>query len=334
MTIGRAFIVMCKSKKFLNFFESVDEWYQELHVRFAGGSSLFLFSYYLLTFLHFQREGDDVTLKKAHEYTKKMKKTSKTVLILTGITIFYVMFVQLLSTAGVGYKKLILDVAFPGVDFYESPLWEMMSILQGLWTAPIVIVSYVSYLCLTLIAIAFGIFLMKNLQSKLEGMNEMTDEEALKCIKKCVKDHVMIIKYHRDLEVLFSVNSFADVCIFAVIPCVIIIISTMDHDMSMLIGDIQLSIMVMISTFLVFWVGNNFCYENENIAKAAYNCNWENRNKEFRKHIPLIIITSQRPLQLTAGGLKPINMEFFLTIVRCTYSFFTVLFTMTTEGDS
>ncbi|XP_049313649.1 odorant receptor 49b isoform X2 [Bactrocera dorsalis] len=326
MTIGRAFIVMCKSKKFLNFFESVDEWYQELHVRFAGGSSLFLFIYYLLTFLHFQREGDDVTLKKAHEYTKKIKKTSKTVLILTGITIFYVMFVQLLSTAGVGYKKLILDVAFPGVDFYESPLWEMMSILQGLWTAPIVIVSYVSYLCLTLIAIAFGIFLMKNLQSKLEGMNEMTDEEALNCIKKCVKDHVMIIKYHRDLEVLFSVNSFADVCIFAVIPCVIIIISTMDHDMSMLIGDIQLSIMVMISTFLVFW--------SANIAKAAYNCNWENRNKEFRKYIPLIIIASQRPLQLTAGGLKPINMEFFLTMVRCTYSLFTVLFTMKTEGDS
>lgn len=39
-------------------------------------------------------------------------------------------------------------------------------------------------------------------------------------------------------------------------------------------------------------------------------------------------------LKLTAGGLKPINMEFFLTMVRCTYSLFTVLITMKTEGDS
>ncbi|XP_039965400.1 odorant receptor 30a-like [Bactrocera tryoni] len=310
-TTVRAFIVMYKAKKFLSFFESIDNWYQDL-----------------------QREDDDITLKKAHEFTKKIKKTSRTVLILAGITLFYVIFIQLLATAGVGYKKLLVDVAFPGVDLYESPLWEMVSILQSLWIAPIVLFSYVSYLCLTLIAIAFGIFLMRNLQSKLEGMNEMTDEEALKCIKKCVKDHVMIIKYHRDLEVLFSVGSFADVCTFAIIPCVIIVISTMDHDMSLLIADIQLSLMVMISTFIIFWVANNFCYESKIIANAAYNCNWENRNKEFRKYIPLIIMASQRPLQLTAGGLKPINMEFFLTMVRCTYSLFTVLFTMKTEADS
>nr|QKN21026.1 odorant receptor [Bactrocera correcta] len=310
-TTIRAFIVMYKAEKFLNFFESVDKWYLEL-----------------------QREGDDVTFKKAHEFTQKIKKTSKTVLILSGITMLYISFIQLLATVGVGYKRLLIDVAFPGVDLYESPLWEIMSILQSLWIGPLIFFSYVSYLCLTVIAIAFGIFLMKNLQSKLEGMNEMTDEEALKCIKKCVKDHVTIIKYHRDLEVLFSVGSFADVCIFAIIPCVIIVISTMDHDMSLLIADIQLSFMVMISTFIIFWMANNFCCESANIAKSAYNCSWENRNKEFRKYIPLIIIASQKPLQLTAGGLKPINMEFFLTMVRCTYSLFTVLFTMKTEGDS
>ncbi|XP_069968255.1 LOW QUALITY PROTEIN: odorant receptor 10 [Bactrocera oleae] len=337
VTTARTFIVMYKAQKFLNFFESIDKWYQELQVLFANRKSNFIFIYYLLTFLfnlYFQCEGNEITLNKAHEYTRKIKKATKTVLILTSITLFYVIFIQLLATVGVGYKKLLVDVAFPGIDLYKSPFWEIMSIMQSLCIAPITLFSYVSYFCLFLIAIAFGIFLMKDLQSKLESMNDMTDVEALECINKCVKDHIMIIKYHNDLEVLFSVGSSADVCIFGIIPCVIIVFSTMDHDMSLLIADIQLSLMVMISTFIIFWVANNFCCESEKIANAAYNCNWEDRNKEFRKYIPLIIIISQRPLQLTAGGLKPINMEFFLTMVRCTYSLFTVLITMKTEGDS
>lgn len=66
--------------------------------------------------------------------------------------------------------------------------------MQSLCIAPITLFSYVSYFCLFLIAIAFGIFLMKDLQSKLESMNDMTDVEALECINKCVKDHIMIIK--------------------------------------------------------------------------------------------------------------------------------------------
>lgn len=108
---------------------------------------------------------------------------------------------------------------------------------------------------------------------------------------------MLYYRYHNDLEVLFSVGSSADVCIFGIIPCVIIVFSTMvsgnqaiffcyifkfklilyrqifcsiftlhifhlqDHDMSLLIADIQLSLMVMISTFIIFWVANNFCCE-------------------------------------------------------------------------
>ncbi|XP_011187028.3 odorant receptor Or2-like [Zeugodacus cucurbitae] len=311
VTTMRAFVVMYKSQAFLDFFVFVEKWYEEQ-----------------------QRDGEEVTLRKTHEFTQKIRKAAKTLLIVTMIILSYMVLIQLLATVGIGYRKLIVDVAFPGIDFYISPNWEIMSFLQCLYVAPFTFVSYVSYLCLTLIAISFGIFLMKDLQFKLENMNDMTDLEALNCIKKCVKAHVMIIKYHNHLEALFSVGSFADVCIFGIIPCVIIVLSTMDHDISMLIADIQMAAMVMTSTFIFFWVANNFVIESENIANAAYNCNWVDRNKEFRKYIPLIIGNSQKQLQLTAGGIKPINMEFFLTIVRCTYSLFTVLFTMKTGGDS
>lgn len=36
VTTARTFIVMYKAQKFLNFFESIDKWYQELQVLFAN----------------------------------------------------------------------------------------------------------------------------------------------------------------------------------------------------------------------------------------------------------------------------------------------------------
>nr|AYN70694.1 odorant receptor OR3-1 [Bactrocera minax] len=216
VTTARSLIVMYKAQEFLNFFDGIDRWYQEL-----------------------QCDGNEITLKKVHEFMRIVKKASKTILILTALTLFYITVIQLLATADYEHKS-----------------------------------------------ISFGTFLIKDLQYKLESTTDMTELEALKCIKKCVKDHVMIIKYHNDLEVLFSSGSSVSVSIFGITPCVIIVFSTMvssnrsnlflcyifkfkftiilhlqDHDMSLLIADIQLSLLVMISTFIFFWVANDFCCE-------------------------------------------------------------------------
>ncbi|CAD7004305.1 unnamed protein product [Ceratitis capitata] len=213
----------------------------------------------------------------------------------------------------------------PFISVNENPYWDIFSTLQAVWLAPSILLSYISYLCIIFTTISFGILLMKDLQFKLGNMNEKNDLEAYEYIKNCVKQHVMIIKYHRQMEVLFSLGSCAEVCNFCIIPCVIIVYSTMDYDLAFLMTDIQLAVIAVSSTFFNFWLANNFCVESLNIAYAAYNSNWIDRNKEFRKYIVLIMTMSQKPLQLTAAGLKPINMEFFLAILRAAYSLFTVL---------
>ncbi|XP_054734616.1 odorant receptor Or2-like [Anastrepha obliqua] len=294
----RSFLVLSKQERFLNFFDDIENWYLDLQI-----------------------ENNEMTMQKLHGFTRKTRRASILLFSIMIICIFCLSSIQMMTSS----SKLLVEVQFPGIDLYASPYYEIISVLQALWLAPIVLLTYVSYLCVLMISISFGIFLMKDLQQKLESMSEMNELEALKCIKKCIQRHVLILKYHKDLEALFSVGNFVDVSIFCIIPCVIIVYSNMDYNLAFMITDIQLVFIVTISTYFIFWLANCFCIEGINIAHAAYNCNWIDRNKDFRKHILLIMVIGQKPLELTAGGLKPMNMNSFLAIVRFAYSFFTIL---------
>lgn len=44
VTTARSLIVMYKAQEFLNFFDGIDRWYQELQVYFGSISNLFLYS--------------------------------------------------------------------------------------------------------------------------------------------------------------------------------------------------------------------------------------------------------------------------------------------------
>ncbi|XP_017480493.1 PREDICTED: odorant receptor 49b-like [Rhagoletis zephyria] len=298
----RTFMVLSKQKKFLDFFNDIDNWYHRL-----------------------RSENDEVTMKNLEEYTRKTRRASKTIFGIMIVCIFYISAIQLLTSISSTNKKYIIEVRLPFVDLYTSPYYEIISVLQALWLAPIVLLSYVSYLCVILISISFGIFLMKDLQQKLGNMHELNELEGLECIKKCIQQHVLIIKFHRDLEVLFSAGNFVDVSIFCIIPCVIIVYANMEYNLAFMITDVQLVFVVIFSTYIIFWLANSFYIEGLNIAHAAYNCNWVDRGKDFRKYIVVIMTVGQKPLELTAGGLKPVNMQFFLAIVRVSYSIFTVL---------
>ncbi|XP_067645649.1 odorant receptor 49b-like [Eurosta solidaginis] len=218
----------------------------------------------------------------------------------------------------------MIEVALPGIDLYESPYYEIVNTIE-LCLVPFGLLTYSSYMSVMLISLSFGIFLMKDIQFKLEYMQEMDEMEALTCIKTCLRRHSLIIRFHKKLEALFSLGNFVDVSLFCITPSIILFYSTMEYDLANLVRDAQYISLLSISTFTTFWLANNFCIEGINISRAAYNCNWMTYGKEFRMYVIVLIAISQRPLQLTAGGLKPLNMEFFMVIVRVTYSFFTIL---------
>ncbi|XP_059057819.1 uncharacterized protein LOC131851347 [Achroia grisella] len=57
--------------------------------------------------------------------------------------------------------------------------------------------------------------------------------------------------------------------------------------------------------------------------KSVYECNWENFNARNMKTIWMIILNSQKPLNLSAGGLAMLNLGILMTFARSIYSAYT-----------
>ncbi|XP_052751061.1 uncharacterized protein LOC113513506 [Galleria mellonella] len=59
--------------------------------------------------------------------------------------------------------------------------------------------------------------------------------------------------------------------------------------------------------------------------KAVYDSKWENFNAENMKIVWMILINSQKPLNLSAGGLAMLNLRILMTVLRSIYSAYTAL---------
>ncbi|XP_036336876.1 odorant receptor 30a-like [Rhagoletis pomonella] len=211
------------------------------------------------------------------------------------------------------------------VDLHKSPIYEICYLLQALWMIPVGVCSYNAYVNSFLISMSFGTSMMKDLQQKLENLSEMDDVDALRNIKECIKRHIKIIMFRDDLEELYSAMSLIDVMLYCIVLATMLVYSSMDYDGALVFKGLQLLLVQTSLMYLTFHFSNAFSNESLNIANAAYNTNWMQRSTEFRKCIVLIIARSQRPLQLTAGGLKPLTLEAFVGIMRASYSLFSVL---------
>ncbi|XP_049828774.1 odorant receptor 7a-like [Schistocerca gregaria] len=63
----------------------------------------------------------------------------------------------------------------------------------------------------------------------------------------------------------------------------------------------------------------------ETVSSAAYECCWLGADRKRRRALLLVMCRAQRPLQLTAGKLYPINRPTFLSLLQVTYSYYTLL---------
>ncbi|XP_054725812.1 odorant receptor Or2-like [Anastrepha obliqua] len=296
--ILRVLVVLTRQRKFLDLFKVIEYWYIEL-----------------------QLQKSENALEKLNELTKRARFCTKYGL---RCALFVDVFIALQPMI-TGYGKLVADVKLPGIDFHKSPIYEIMYLLQTCWVLPITTCSYVPYVNFLLIFISFGIFAIRDLQRRLEDLCLMDDKDALDNVKRCVAYHVRIIKFREDLEQFFSLMSLLDASLYCVTLCMMLVYTTMEFTMPLLIKGIGILLVLTTLIFLTYWLADTFTHESLNIAEVAYNTNWMDRDKEFRRCILLIIARSQRPLTLTAGGFKPMNMNTFMVIMRSSYSFFSLL---------
>ncbi|XP_061397139.1 odorant receptor 7a-like [Musca vetustissima] len=65
--------------------------------------------------------------------------------------------------------------------------------------------------------------------------------------------------------------------------------------------------------------------ETSNLTTAMYNCNWIEQNHNFRRMLIIFMQRSQKINVIYAGGLAPVTLQTFLSIIKFSFSMYTIL---------
>ncbi|XP_067644927.1 odorant receptor 10 isoform X2 [Eurosta solidaginis] len=269
----------------------------------------------------FYKDKDLVSRQNLQQHTKTICRYSNFSFYLNISAITFLVTIPILTS----YGNLVMEVDIPGINVHKSPIYEIVYAFEAFFEAPIAALTYMAHVNMFLIFASIGTFMMKELQTKLNNLSDLNNIEAEVMINNCIKTHITIIKYAEDLEAMFTFVNFVDVFLFCFAICLMLVYSSMDFSAALMLKGLQPMFLQAALLFLLFRFGHDFSDESLNVAHAAYNTDWINRSLQFQKSILFIITRSQKPLQLTVAGFKPLTMEVFVSILRISYSFFSVL---------
>ncbi|XP_065357382.1 odorant receptor 85f [Calliphora vicina] len=77
--------------------------------------------------------------------------------------------------------------------------------------------------------------------------------------------------------------------------------------------------------YLICYYGQQLIIRSNSVTDAAYNHSWYNASKSYKKSIFIIIMRSQKGVELNAVGLQPICLEAFKMLMGATYRVFALL---------
>ncbi|XP_024893235.1 odorant receptor 9a-like [Temnothorax curvispinosus] len=82
---------------------------------------------------------------------------------------------------------------------------------------------------------------------------------------------------------------------------------------------------LMLQLFVYSIVGDYLKCQMEEIADSIYSCNWYNFPLKLMRNVVFVIIRSQEPVQLLAGKFFVVNIKSFMTILKSSLSYISVL---------
>nr|BAH66342.1 olfactory receptor [Bombyx mori] len=160
--------------------------------------------------------------------------------------------------------------------------------------------------------------------------NKLTsDEEVIvaKRIREYVIEHQAILDCISELQNHFSPALLVQLLTSVVIICVTAYQLAVEKSSDLLRKFTMASFLFAMSTemFTFGYQGGHLSHDSMEVATAAYSCPWYTFPTSLKRSLLVIMIRAQQPALLTAGGFTTLSLETFVTIMKASYSFFTVL---------
>ncbi|XP_003696140.1 odorant receptor 13a-like isoform X1 [Apis florea] len=166
--------------------------------------------------------------------------------------------------------------------------------------------------------------ILKLKYNKLSDANERTMEHIILLTKR----HIYLLNLSKMLNE--TVSFILVIQLFS--SCVLICTTGFQLILTLTFGNVVLTIKILaeisillIQLFAYSYVGEYLKTQTEGIGNSVYFCIWYNMPKNVLKDIIFIIMKTQRPVLLTAGKFFVVNMQTYMTILKTSMSYLSVL---------
>lgn len=109
---------------------------------------------------------------------------------------------------------------FPGIDFHESPLYDVVYLLQASYIVPCAAALNASYSNLVLTWLTFGLVAIRLLKENIRVIPlKETEEDRIVALHDCIKFHNRIIDYINVIKGIISPVSFLEIALLSLMLC-------------------------------------------------------------------------------------------------------------------
>ncbi|XP_059061370.1 odorant receptor Or2-like [Achroia grisella] len=145
-------------------------------------------------------------------------------------------------------------------------------------------------------------------------------------IVKCHIFYKDLIKYQKKFNSLISASMFIYLVVISVnLGVCIIQIAKIEDDLGTLISSCEFVLACLIQLLLFYWHANEVTEESKLVSYGTFESDWVDSDKKLQKEVALLGLTTTKIFVFKAGPFNVMSLATFISILRGSYSFFTLL---------
>ncbi|XP_058053451.1 odorant receptor 63a-like [Anopheles bellator] len=233
-------------------------------------------------------------------------------------------------------RSFVYNTYYPHLDTIKrrSPLYELLfcsESLSGYTTFAGVIAFDALYVVLVLYA--SSLVRLLNIAVQETTNTNFTDQERAFFLRECLLHHIRVKRLVEQINEVFSPILLVQLFTSTSIICVIAFAASFNAGQ----GESETMLMVLYLIAAIYqlfqfcWYGQRLQNESSDLPLAIYSTQWELCAQEFKSSYHILLLHSQRQIDICAWSFSAMSLETFCTIIRSAASYFTVLQTLEEE---
>nr|QXE93221.1 odorant receptor 41 [Eucryptorrhynchus scrobiculatus] len=142
---------------------------------------------------------------------------------------------------------------------------------------------------------------------------------------KCIKELQTIYRCAKTLNDIISLQLlFQMFCMALVICCSVYRVTSVTLGPEVVFLS-SMAMICILETFNVTWFNHSFTCQVFELLQCVYKLDWINYPPKLRKMLVFLIMRLQKPFYFTMGFWLPLDLDVFLTTIKTSYSFYTLI---------